>query len=249
MRKYILVVLIFILSACTFGQKHAYQFANVTSNVPTGTSTSSTLISAATGVAKSAPTTIASQNQPSTSLLSPPPIPQNGAYLGAWVNPAKGAGNGPTFVAQLPQFQTDLGGRLPAILNFYTDLLTPLPLDDLQAIEAKGAIPLISWGGAGSCASSLIPAGQYSSGIAAGQYDQQIMQYANSLKAFRHPVFVRWFWEMNLGKKNDPCNGSAGASDYVAAWRHIYTLFHQAGATNVAFVWCPALSAGLASAG
>jgi beta-mannanase len=29
------------------------------------------------------------------------------------------------------------------------------------------------------------------------------------------------------------------ASAYVAAWRHIWTVFHQAGATNAAFVWCP----------
>ncbi len=251
MRKYILVVLIFILSACSLGQKHAHQSANA----PTETSVSTTPTSVATEVAKSAPTSTPTptsapaSSQPSRSPLSLPPIPQNGAYLGAWVNPAKGtSGGGSTFVSQLPQFQSDLGGKLPGILNFYADFLSPFPLTDLQAIEAKGSIPLISWGGAGSCASSSIPAGQYSSGIASGQYDQQITQFANSLKAFGYPVFVRWFWEMNLGKKNDPCNGSAGASGYVAAWRHIYTLFHQAGATNVAFVWCPALSAGLTTA-
>ena len=50
---------------------------------------------------------------------------------------------------------------------------------------------------------------------------------------------------MNLTDKAKPCIGSAGPSGYVAAWQHIYTLFHQVGATNVAFVWCPGLSAGL----
>jgi Glycosyl hydrolase family 26 len=244
-KSYFLIIVLLFLLACNLMGRASKAAA------PTHQSVSAT--SALTALPASNQTSTQSANQsgsqPSTSLLSPPPIPQNGVYLGAWVNPAKGAsGSEPTFVAQLPEFETDLGGRMPGILNFYTDFLTPLPLDDLQAIEAKGSIPLISWGGAGSCATSSIPVGQYSSGITVGQYDQQISQYANSLKAFGHPVFVRWFWEMNLGKKNDPCNGSAGASGYVAAWRHIYTLFHQAGATNVAFVWCPALSAGLTTA-
>ncbi len=33
-----------------------------------------------------------------------------------------------------------------------------------------------------------------------------------------------------------------GASAFVSAWRHIRTIFQQVGATNVAFVWCPASS-------
>ncbi|MFZ1041090.1 MAG: glycosyl hydrolase [Anaerolineales bacterium] len=241
-----LMASLFFLLACNLMGKASKAVANPTQQSPNPTSAPTALSGS-----NSTNTQQANQSgsQTTTAFLSPPTIPHNGVYLGAWVNPAKGAsGGGPTFASQLPQFQADLGGRLPGILNFYTDFLTPLPLTDLQTIEAKGSIPLISWGGAGSCATSSIPSGQYTSGIAAGQYDQQITQYANSLKAFGHPVFVRWFWEMNLGKKNDPCNGSAGASGYVAAWRHIYTLFHQAGATNVAFVWCPALSAGLTGA-
>ena len=246
MRKYIIVVLIFILSACSLGQKHTSQPASAPTNapvsVPTVAAAAPTNPLATTATPESNPT-----SSSSTSLLSPPPVPQNGAYLGAWVNPAKESdqvmvsGGTNVEISQLAQFQTNLGGRLPGVLNFYAEFLDPFPLTTLQDIEAKGSIPLISWGGASSCATASIPAGQYTSGIAAGQYDQQINQYANGLKAFGHPVFVRWFWEMNISKNNDPCNGSAGASGYVAAWRHIYTFFHQAGATNVAFVWCPRL--------
>ena len=243
--SYFLIAVLFFLLACNLMGGASKAAAN-----PTQQSLSPT--SAPTALPQSNPTSTQPANlsggQPSTSLLSPPPIPQKGAYLGAWVNPAKESdqvmvsGGTSVEISQLSQFQTDLGGRLPGVLNFYAEFLDPFPLATLQAIEAKGSIPLISWGGASSCATSSIPSGQYTSGIAAGQYDQQINQYANSLKAFGHPVFVRWFWEMNLGKKNDPCNGSAGASGYVAAWRHIYTLFHQAGATNVAFVWCPSIA-------
>lgn len=241
---FLIVVLLFLLACNLMGR------ASKAAENPTQQSLSPT--SAPTALPGSNPTSTQPANpsggQPSTSLLSPPTIPQKGAYLGAWVNPAKEfdqvmvSGGTSVEISQLAQFQTNLGGRLPGVLNFYAEFLDPFPLSTLQDIEAKGAIPLISWGGASSCATSSIPSGQYTSGIAAGQYDQQINQYANSLKAFGHPVFVRWFWEMNLGKKNDPCNGSAGTSGYIAAWRHIYTLFHQAGATNVAFVWCPSIA-------
>ena len=178
-------------------------------------------------------------SMPTSALLSPPPVPQKGIYLGAWVNPAKGgaqAGDsgGRGFELQLPQFQTDLGGRLPGVLNFYTDFRNPPPLTIVQEIEATGSVPLISWGGRESCPDD--------SAISAGQYDQQIVQYANVLKNFGHPVFVRWFWEMNFTENAKACLGSAGAPGYIAAWRHIYSLFHQAGATNVAFVWCPGLA-------
>ena len=38
--------------------------------------------------------------------------------------------------------------------------------------------------------------------------------------------------------------GYGNPSAYIAAWRHIWTIFHQEGARNVAFVWCPGLSGG-----
>jgi glycosyl hydrolase family 26 len=181
-----------------------------------------TLAAEATATPESTPT-----NAPSPSQLLAPPIPQNGAYLGAWVNPSKDSGGGTGFVSRLPQFKTDLGGRLPGILIFYIGFVDPFPLDTLQGIEAMGSVPLISW----ECKDV--------SQIAAGQYDQQITAYANGLKAFGHPVFVRWCWEMNLTGKENTYIGSAGPSGYIAAWKHIYTLFRQAGAANVAFVWCP----------
>jgi len=239
MRKYMLVVLIFILSACSLGQRQAKRSAPAPTSAPVSVSTVAAVAPtnplAATATAESNPTSTQPPNpsggQPSTSLLSPPPIPQNGAYLGAFVHPISSGGD---FVSQLPQFQSDLGGKRPGILSFFADFLDPVPTTDLQAIEATGSIPEIDWGGNGSCPSDYI------SGIVSGQDDQQIMQYADGLKSFGHPVFLRWYWEMNLtDDQTKNCLGSAGAAGYIAAWKHIYTLFHQAGATNVAFVWCP----------
>jgi hypothetical protein len=77
--------------------------------------------------------------------------------------------------------------------------------------------------------------------VAAGLYDGAIRTWADQAKAWGHPFFLRWDWEMNggwfawgttAGAQNTP-------ADYVAAWRHVHDVFQAEGATNVTWVWCP----------
>jgi beta-mannanase len=176
--------------------------------------------------------------------LAAPAIPTNGAYLGAWVNPAdittSSGEPGSQEITQLPAFNTLIGKHV-AILHVYTPWATPLPTTTLAAIEANGSIPLIDWG-----------RDDYTT-ITAGKDDGIIENYANALKAFAKPVFLRWDWEMNLHG-----NLSYGTStQFQYAWQRIYDIYHCTSitasanqvaytppsgcqsATNVAFVWCP----------
>ncbi|MGI8677715.1 MAG: glycosyl hydrolase [Jatrophihabitans sp.] len=66
-----------------------------------------------------------------------------------------------------------------------------------------------------------------------------IRAYATGLKAFAHPVFLRWYWEMNHLGHHSECGAGQNPDGFVAAWKHIWTIFAQTGAANVAFVWCP----------
>ncbi len=75
--------------------------------------------------------------------------------------------------------------------------------------------------------------------IAAGNYDGFITDWARQARAFGHPLFLRWDWEMNGTWFPWATGAGASAADYVAAWRHMHDLFVQAGATNVSWVWCP----------
>ncbi len=159
---------------------------------------------------------------------NPPAVPAAGAYLGAWVNPAGPAGVGPSGeLAQLPAFEQAIASH-PPIIGLYAGFQTPAPMAALQAISAAGAIPLLAW----SCA----PVGAVSSGA----YDSTVRNYALSLKSLGHPIFLRWFWEMNLPtRSSSSCLGADGAPGFIQAWIHIWSIFHEVGATNVAFVWCP----------
>jgi beta-mannanase len=126
-----------------------------------------------------------------------------------------------------------VGGYHPAILHVYTRFKAPVPLDTLNSITATGAVPLIDWG----C--------QNLQSIVSGQFDSVIQQYAQTLKSYGKPVFLRWYWEFNQNMlSGQPCGGYGDPSAFVAAWQHIWTIFHDTGASNVAFVWCPGLMGG-----
>ncbi len=81
--------------------------------------------------------------------------------------------------------------------------------------------------------------GTADSKIVAGDSDSMLRWLAIGFRNYGQPVLFRWFWEMNLTKvgRHPRCLGSSGGSGYVAAYRHIWTIFHSEGADNVAFVW------------
>ena len=83
--------------------------------------------------------------------------------------------------------------------------------------------------------------------IAGGSFDGLIRDRAAAMRRLGRPVLLRWFWEMD-GPRDRP--QTISAASFVAAWRHIHHLFAAAGASNVAWVWCPnavAFSSGAAA--
>jgi hypothetical protein len=127
----------------------------------------------------------------------------------------------------LPNLQS---GMNLAIVHDYAVWSAPAPIAELDSVSANGSIPMLDW----TCG---IP----DSTVAQGGADATITAYAQALKAYAKPVFLRWYWEMNIPGTRNVCQSAGGAADYVAAWRHIWTIFHDVGATNVSFVWCPGI--------
>jgi mannan endo-1,4-beta-mannosidase len=73
-------------------------------------------------------------------------------------------------------------------------------------------------------------------GIAAGDYDTYLRRYAASVRSFGHPVVIGFGHEMNApwyswGYHHVP------PATFIAAWRHIVTLFRAQGADNVTWLW------------
>jgi beta-mannanase len=81
--------------------------------------------------------------------------------------------------------------------------------------------------------------------------DSLFKSWADGLKSYGKPVFLRFNHEMNgnwysycfqpneSNCKDKDTGVPQTAADFVAAWRHAHDIFLREGVTNVAWVWCP----------
>ncbi|MBS1878056.1 MAG: hypothetical protein JST31_00945 [Actinobacteria bacterium] len=169
-----------------------------------------------------------------------------GIYWGAWIGPQLTGEQPPWDMSAATRFGRLLGKR-PSLLEFSQPFANcgescesmPFPTAEMTAIRKFGSIPLLSWGSQANGAPLVQP--EYTmAGIAAGSQDAYVRSFAEAAKAWGHPFFLRFNWEMNgnwfpWGART---NGNTPAT-IVAAWRHVHDIFTQVGATNATWVWCP----------
>lgn len=162
--------------------------------------------------------------------------PPNGQiYLGVYVNPLSVHLPPPSLQSG---FEQQVGRRMAISLHyygFYDQFPGAYETDDV----ANGRIPVDSW----DC---QLP----NAAVAAGKADGAIKSHADAIKAFGHPIFLRYMWEMNVPATKtyrsicyDPAtdlpNGIFSPPNYVAAWDRIRAIFAQEGVTNVVWLWNP----------
>jgi hypothetical protein len=113
------------------------------------------------------------------------------------------------------------------------------PSKEMEGIRQHGSIPFFSWSSQ-SIPSSLDEPNFQLSDVIAGTYDSYIEKWATAAKAWGHPFFLRFNWEMN-GNWFPWAEGVNGnqPGEYVTAWRHVHDIFTAVGATNATWVWCP----------
>ena len=145
--------------------------------------------------------------------------PEPAAYLGVFEPGA------PPGYAELASFG-QAAGRQPNLVGYYSGWAQPFDMSFAQTIRRHGVIPFVQ----------IDPTDASISAIAAGTYDDYLRSYADSVRNFRHAVVIGFGHEMNApwypwGYKHVP------AATFVAAWRHIVTLFRGQGADNVTWLW------------
>ena len=172
--------------------------------------------------------------------LAPPPAPAGpkaSVYWGAYIDGV------PASTGTLDGFESNLGKKVSIVHwgeSWVKPPSNPFQTDRFEKVRNRGAIPMLDWGPWNLGSGTNQPDFRLAT-IAKGTYDTFIRQWASSAKAWGHPFFLRFAWEMN-GNWQFPwsvqLNGNQPA-DYVAAWRHIHDIFVQQGATNATWVWCP----------
>ncbi len=150
-------------------------------------------------------------------FASLPTTPES--YLGVY------AAQVPHSYAGVAAFTSATGAR-PELVMYYSGWLEPFRADFAATAAKRGAVPLVQ----------IEPAGVSLKAIAAGKYDAYLRDYADAVRSYRHPVILGFGHEMN-GYWYSWAYGHASPAVFVAAWRHIVTLFRAGGARNVTWLW------------
>ncbi|MCX6168503.1 MAG: glycosyl hydrolase [Ignavibacteriales bacterium] len=175
-----------------------------------------------------------------TFLFAQIPIPATGCYHAAF-----------TGDNSQQQFET-LAKKNIAIEMFFmgwplNPSLPDFPITKCNEISSNGAVPHITW----MCQVSGFP--YPLDGIIEGNYDSYIRGYADQVRNWGKPLFIRLGHEMNGdwytygGAKNGSGTlngfGDPGKADgperFIAAYKRVHDLFKSEGVTNVAWIWCP----------
>jgi mannan endo-1,4-beta-mannosidase len=147
------------------------------------------------------------------------PAPSPSSYLGVFE-----AGSPPSY--QPVEDFARAAGREPNLVGYISGWAQPFAASYAQTIRKHGAIMIVQ----------IDPANASVAGIAAGDYDVYLRLYADSVRNFGHSVIIGFGHEMNAPWYSWGY-GHVQPSVFVAAWRHIVTLFRSQGADNVTWLW------------
>jgi beta-mannanase len=158
-------------------------------------------------------------------------------YWGGWIR--EGSTEAPWDMTAASTFESH-AGKGASIVHWSSPFATStgsyygFQTAQFDTVRSHGSIPLFSW------ANNPGVNGFSDAQVAAGSQDAYITAWAQAAKAWGHPFFLRFAWEMNGSwfPWGVGYNGTT-TTDYVNMWRHVHDIFTRVGATNVSWVWCP----------
>jgi mannan endo-1,4-beta-mannosidase len=119
-----------------------------------------------------------------------------------------------------------VAGRQANLAGYYSGWPEPFKTTFARTALGHGAATLVQ----------LDPTDTPVAAIAAGDYDDYLRSFADAVRDFAHPVVIGFGHEMNATWYTWGY-GHVPAKVFVAAWRHVVTLFRQEGANNVTWLW------------
>jgi hypothetical protein len=111
---------------------------------------------------------------------------------------------------------------------YYSGWYQPFQTAFAVKVAENGAVPLVQMDPEGP--------GVTVSEIALGKFDGYLSAYAEAVRNYHHPVILSFGHEMN-GSWSPWGYRHTSPKAFVAAWRHIVTLFRALGAHNVTWMW------------
>jgi mannan endo-1,4-beta-mannosidase len=155
-----------------------------------------------------------SRSLPRASLLSRP-----ASYLGVYEQGA------PPRYRPVAEF-AKAAGKQPNLVGYFSGWAEPFDASFAQSVRRHGGVTLVQ----------IDPTFASVPAIAAGTYDGYLRSFADSVRAFGQPVVIGFGHEMNAAWYSWGY-GHVAPRVFVAAWRHIVSVFRQQGAGNVTWLW------------
>ena len=140
-------------------------------------------------------------------------------YLGVFERDASYSYSG------VKEFAT-LTGVSPDVLLYFSPWGKPFEAGFATSAAKNGAVPLVQ----------IDPTGISLAAISAGRYDHYLNVYAKAVRSYGGPIILSFGHEMN-GTWYSWGYQHESPETFVAAWRHIVTLFRGLGVRNVTWMW------------
>lgn len=154
-----------------------------------------------------------------TSPVQPVHSEQSVRYLGVYEPDAPGSYTG------INQFAQAIG-RQPNVVLYYSQWFEPFNIGFAVTAAKHGAVTLVQ----------IAPRNISLESIVSGRYDAYLRSYASAVKAFGTQVILSFGHEMN-GYWNSWGYTHTPPAVFVAAWRHIVTVFRGQRTKNVTWLW------------
>jgi len=117
-------------------------------------------------------------------------------------------------------------GVKPRVVVYYSGWPEPFRASFAATAASNGEVPLVQ----------MNPTNVNLTAITAGQYDSYLRTFAQTVRAYHRPIILSFGHEMNGDWYSWGYTHTTPAA-FVAAWRHIVTLFRAVGAQNVTWLW------------
>lgn len=142
-----------------------------------------------------------------------------GTYIGVYPHGA------PKSYAGAEAFAAATGIK-PRVVVYYSGWLESFQLGFVETVAHNGAVPLVQ----------IDPEKVSVAAIAAGEYDSYLSTYAEAVSTYHRPVILSFGHEMN-GYWYSWGNSHTSPQVFIAAWRHIVTIFRAHKTQNVTWLW------------
>lgn len=142
----------------------------------------------------------------------------NDHYLGVFERDDPG-------LVKVQQFSRSVGIK-PNIILYYSGWGENFNTPFAKKVYRLGATPMVQ----------IDAPGGVLSGIAVGQYDARLTRWANQVRSYGHSVIIGFDPEANGPWYTWGLHHQSPAT-WIAAWKHVVTLFRADGARNVTWLW------------